>query len=93
MWIAKILSDLQFRGGEDGFESEYIPKKGEMTEWIVENGQMSGKKEQMVLGMKQFDFIKELCVLSKEPAPFNLDVLRKMYLNKHKPIQYLQSRL
>eukprot|EP00483_Globobulimina_turgida_P003242 UN03247 len=94
LWIANILSDLKYSNDANkGFVSQYLPTKYEMIKWMKINKQMSGKKEQFVLGDKQFDYVEKICLLAKEQIPSNLEKLEKMYLNKQKPMPYIKSKL
>ena len=92
-WIANILSDLRYDDDDQCFKSEYLLERSEMIEWIMRNKQNTGKKDQFVLGERQFDYVKELCLLAKERIPDNLEKLKSMYLNKSKPILYFKSKL
>eukprot|EP01083_Nonionella_stella_P045105 121263_1 len=99
-WIAKILSDLRCQKNENGlyeFTSAFLPSKHNMMEWIKMNKMDSGRKEQMRLGVKQFRYMKEVCLLSKEDVPWNITVdlnaLEHMYANKKKPYPSVKAKL
>ena len=87
------MKDLYYDNQGRCFKSEYLPNKNEMMQWIDINEQNSGKKQQFVLGVKQFDYVKQLCLLAKESIPDNLEKLKIMYINKRKPMPYFKSSL